>query len=301
MGGRQRALVTGATGFIGSHLVRRLVGDGWHVECVVRPGSDLSALPTEAVCRLHDGSTRTLTDIVTEASPHVVFHLASLFISEHTAEQVVPLVASNVLFGAQLLEAMSSAGVSALVNTGTSWQHFDDAEYEPVNLYAATKQAFEDIADYYVSARGLSMLTLELSDTYGPRDPRPKLFKLLADTAALGTTLQMSAGAQLIDLVYIDDVIDAFLRAADLVRCDTQGQASSYSVSATERISLRDLVELYAQVAGVNVRVNWGGRPYREREVMVPATCVPVLPGWQPRVVLHEGIARITHTQHTEA
>jgi len=66
-------------------------------------------------------------------------------------------------------------------------------------------------------------------------------------------------------------------------------------------MSLRDLVELYAQLAGVNVRVNWGGRPYRLREVMVPATRVPVLPGWQPRVGLHDGIARITHTQHTEA
>lgn len=295
------ALVTGATGFIGSHLVSRLLGDGWRVECVVRPESDCSDLPPEVVCSVHDGSTAALTGIVADAAPDVVFHLASLFISEHGPEHVVPLLASNVVFGAQLLEAMAVAGVSSLVNTGTSWQHFCDANYEPVNLYAATKQAFEDIARFYVDARGLDILTLELFDTYGPDDPRLKLFRLLADTAASGATLQMSAGEQLLDLVYVDDVIDAFMVAAERLLSEGFTGAESFAVSASQRISLRELVSFYSEVTGAEVRVNWGGRPYRQREVMVPATRTPVLPDWEPRVGLREGIVRTAQASQMEA
>ncbi len=289
----RRALVTGATGFVGSHLVRRLVAEGWHVECVVRPRSERSMLPVQAICREHDGSTCGLTDLVSGASPHVVFHLASMFVSEHLPEQVEPLIRSNILFGAQLLEAMSSAGVDALVNTGTVWQHYGTADYDPVNLYAATKQAFEAIAWFYSRARCLRVLTLELSDTYGPDDRRSKLFSLLRKAASTGDRLAMSGGEQLIDLVYVDDVVDALLVAASSVLLQPSGYMRSFGVLSGRPIALRALVNEYLSVTGQSIEIDWGGRPYRHREVMVPPNCTPSLEDWQPSVGLAEGIRRM--------
>src|SRR4051812_1833664 len=92
------------------------------------------------------GSTERIVARLKACKPDVVFHLASLFVSDHRVQDVQNLVESNLLFGTQLLEAMAQAGVKRIINTGTSWQC-----PHPFNLYAATKQAFESILGYYVS------------------------------------------------------------------------------------------------------------------------------------------------------
>lgn len=288
----RRALVTGATGFVGSNLVRRLVADKWDVHLVVRPGSSLDVLHRERAClshHEHDGTTAGMNELMERVQPDIVFHLASLFLAQHASDDLDSLVTSNVLFSTQLVEAMVTTGVKYLVNTATSWQHYLDAPYRPVNLYAATKQAFEDILCYYADAYDLKVTTLALFDTYGRDDPRAKLMALLWKTALEQRPLAMSPGEQLIDLVHIDDVVSAFVQAADLL----PGQASAHArfgVSSGRRMRLIDLVRLFEEVTGYSLSITWGERPYRAREVMVPWTSFATLPGWRPRVALESGI-----------
>lgn len=294
MTSRRSALVTGATGFVGSNLVRRLSKENWDTHIVARPDSDLSVLSdvaSDLKVHIHDGSTDGLVEIVGAASPKVVFHLASLFLAQHSSKDVEPLVASNVLFPVQLAQAMCTNRARFLINAGTSWQHYKDAKYNPVCLYAATKQAFEDVLSYYVEAEGLRVVTLKLFDTYGPGDRRPKLFSALGKAAATQDPLSMSPGEQLLDLVYIDDVVSAFMLATELVQRGDESR-QEYAVSAGKRITLRELVALYQRVAGKTVPVKWGARPYRDREVMIPYEGFRPVPGWTPTVSLEEGIKR---------
>src|SRR5688572_12901047 len=135
----RRALVTGASGFVGSHLLRHLTDAGWDVHAVLRSRSSRERLGGLATVPAHDGTTESLVEVVGAAAPDVVFHLASLFIAEHKTADVTGLVESNVLFGAQLAEAMRVHGRTRLVNTGTVWQHYQDEPYNPSDLYAATK------------------------------------------------------------------------------------------------------------------------------------------------------------------
>jgi nucleoside-diphosphate-sugar epimerase len=235
--------------------------------------------------------------LIRDASPDVVFHLASHFLAQHRPEDVTPLIRSNVLFGAQLLEAMANHGAFRLVNAGTSWQHYESRDYSPVNLYAATKQAFEDILRYYAEGGSLRAVSLNLFDSYGPGDPRPKLFTLLRRVAEQGEVLEMSPGEQLIDLVYIDDIVDCFVRAADRLLAGQVTCHERYAVTSGSPVKLRELVELYARVIGKPLPIAWGGRPYRPREVMVPWHTGMTLPGWQPRVGLAEGLARMEGRQ----
>ena len=286
------ALITGATGFVGSHLARRLVQEGWLVHIVSRadsrfPESEEFAHVTN---HIYDGSTESMMNCVVQAKPDVVFHLASLFLSQHANEDVNTLIQSNLLFGSQLLEAMKVNQVTNLINTGTSWQHYNNEDYNPVCLYAATKQAFEAILEYYVQACGIKAITLKLFDTYGPDDPRPKLFHLLSKVATSGETLDMSGGEQLIDLVHIDDVTEAYLMAVQrLIGCRAQ-QHERYAVSSGNPMPLRDLVQLYTEVTGSAIHVNWGARPYRFREVMKTWTGGGSIEGWQPKLALSDGI-----------
>lgn len=289
-----RMLVTGASGYVGSRLVRRLAADGCDVHVVLRPISDrasLRAVADHVHVHVHDGSTDGLAAIIGESRPEVVFHLASLFLPQHQPADVSALVTSNILFSTQLVEAMATHDVRHLVNTGTSWQHHCNADYLPVNLYAATKQAFEDVLTYYCDAHNLKATTLALFDTYGPDDPRKKLIALLWQAASSGAPLLLSPGEQLLDMVHIDDVVNAFVLAARQLPAQAAGHVR-YGLSSGRPMSLRDLVAKFEQATGERLPVTWGGRQYRPREVMVPWNRYESLPGWSPHVPFEDGIVQ---------
>jgi nucleoside-diphosphate-sugar epimerase len=299
MPSRPAALITGATGFVGHHLAAALLRQGRAVHLVVRAASRLERLNDllgQPIVHVHDGTTDGLIRIVRAAAPQTVFHLASLFVAEHRPSDVEPLVHDNLLFGTQLLEAIAANGVPWLINTGTSWQHYEQLGERAVCLYAATKQAFESIVRFYIDTTPLRALTLKLFDTYGPGDPRGKLFALLRRAAGGGAALAMSPGEQQLDLVYIDDVVEAFLQAERLLHDRTPDLAFSYAVSSGTHLPLRDVAALYAEVTGQRLGIEWGGRQYRAREVMTPWHGEK-LPGWQAQVSLADGIRRMEGLQ----
>lgn len=296
------ALMTGITGFVGSRLAQHLMAEGWHLHGIIRPGSSLAsveALLPQLTCHIHDGSTEGMEAIVQRVKPTVVFHLASLFLAQHQVSDVKGLIDSNLLFATQLADAMARQGVRYLVNTGTFWQHHENRTDEPVNLYAATKQAFEAILAYYVSVDALQVITLKLSDTYGPQDPRKKLLHLLMNLASDGTPLAMSPGEQEIDLVHIDDVVRAFSMAATRLLSGQGVGYACYAVSSGQPVPLRGLVNIFEEAAGRALPIRWGERPYRPREVMQTWRGGQPLPGWQPAIGMAEGFSALLASART--
>lgn len=291
-----KALITGATGYIGSKLAERLVREGWEVFYLLRQGGRPAPERLLQIARPleYDGSIQSLVSAVGARIPDVVFHLASLFVAEHRSDQVTDLINSNLLFSTQLAEACARAGVKRFINTGTSWQHYRETGYDPVCLYAATKQAFEDILDYYADAFGMRVVTLKIFDTYGSDDPRPKIVNLLARVARSGESLDMSPGEQRMELVHIDDVTRAFAQCGrELAETAAPEQGHlRYALSANERLSLRELAQRFARLSGAEaLPINFGGRSYRQREVMEPWNGGVRLPGWSPAVGLDQGLA----------
>ena len=289
------ALVTGATGFVGRHLVRHLLNQGWRIHALVRPGSNTDVLPVErAEITVHttDGTSHSVEQAVATARPDVVFHLASLFLAQHERADITPLIHANLRFGTQLAEATARTGTSALVNTGTPWQYHQGSDYSPVNLYAATKQAFEDLLQYYVDAQGLRVITLALADTYGPDDPRPKLLPKLAALATGHEPIPLSPGEQHLDLVHVRDAARAFRIAGEHALAATPGTHARFAVTSGTTLSLRELVATIESVSGRTLPVAWGARPYRPREVMQPAIGTP-LPDWAPEIALRTGLKEL--------
>jgi nucleoside-diphosphate-sugar epimerase len=290
------ALVTGSTGFIGSNLVRKLALDGWETHVLIRPNSNLDQIEdikSQIHLHYHSGEVGPLVNMIKEIQPTVVFHLASLFLANHNSEDVDNLISSNILFPAQLIEAMARNDCINLVNTGTAWQHYDSNEFNPVNFYSSTKQAFEDILTFYIQTKSIKCITLKLFDTYGPKDRRAKLIRTLTNLSVSGETLSMSPGEQKIDLVYIDDVVDAYILAALRLMQNKVRSHEQYSVSTGVPISIRDLVNILSEVFERPINVSWGGRPYRPREVMVPWAGGVWLDGWHPKITLDKGLRLI--------
>lgn len=288
-------LLTGGSGFVGRRLIDCLLARGDRVTAIVRETSQARQPLAAGGLRVqvHNGTTARMLDIVAAEQPDVVVHLAARFLVHHTPADIDSLVDGNIRFGLQLLDAMRAAGVRRLVSAGTFWQHFESDGYRPVNLYAATKQAFENLVAYYVDAEGLVASHLRLYDVYGPGDERPKLIQYLLECARSGQPLDMSPGEQLLDLVHVDDAVAAFARALDR---QVSGEADGnevFAVSSASLISLRELVRVMGEVAGRPLPVNFGGRPYRPREVMRPWRGGIPVPGWEPRVALHDGLREL--------
>ncbi len=302
---KKSALITGGKGFIGTNLVKNLLSHGWSITALVRKSAtDLTlAFPEGVELIVDDQATdldgSSLTSALKRTQPDVVFHLASLFLATHSSADIPRLIESNVLFGTRLLEAINQAGLTRFVNTGTAWQHFEDKNDNPVNLYAATKSAFEAVLAYYNQAAGMSTITLKLYDTYGEGDPRAKLVHLLIKTALTKEHLAMSPGEQKIDLVHVSDVVEAFrlagerLLATENLPATSKPCFESFTVSSGQPIKLRDLVGVFESATNTKLNIGWGERPYRDREVMIPFTKHASVPGWAPKVELKDGLRSV--------
>jgi nucleoside-diphosphate-sugar epimerase len=289
-----KVLISGATGFLGSHLATHLHIQDHQVGCLRRPGSALPASLTGFPNWNADDGGNGFKKALNEFRPDVVVHLAALYVAEHHPEDIAPLIRANIEYGAHLLEAMREAGCTAMVYAGTSWQHYRGEPYCPANLYAATKQAFSTLADYYRDAAGLRLLELHLYDSYGPNDPRKKLIEQLQDRARNGIPLPMSNGEQRIHLLHIDDLICGLAQACLQVLRFLPGHRALYRLPSPATISLRDLVAQFNEANPKQpVQVIWGDLPYRKREIFTPWEEGEVLPGWAPRITLAKGLRDI--------
>jgi nucleoside-diphosphate-sugar epimerase len=296
-----RALVTGVTGFVGSHLARNLLASGVEVHAIVRPGAHLDRIPDLAervVFHVDDGRVGALREIVETTSPDATFHLATNFVAEHVPGDVDALVTDNVAFPTRLVEALGDEQ-RVFVNVGTCWQHVDGAVYRPKNLYAATKQAFEDVLRWYVERGSVRAVTVNLYDSYGPLDHRAKLLGALVSALRTGDPLGMSSGVQLVDLVHVDDVVRGLRLAADVAAgsADTEdrsdGTMAILSLSSGRPLTLRELVHVLGEVAGRPVPVEWGARADRPGDMVEHWDAGPPIPGWTPAISLESGLGAL--------
>lgn len=286
-------MITGATGYIGSNLTKKLVLEGNDVHVILRPSSDtglLNDIINHVNIHILNNETHEIIELLKEVQPHFVIHLAALFTAEHKTEDIRPIIESNILFGVQLLQAAASTGVKIFINTGTHWQNSNGCGYNPANLYAASKQAFECMAGYYTEVYDMRMLTLKLIDTYGPFDHRTKIMNLFKRIADSGEILGMTPGNQQMGLVYIDDVIKGFIASMELVENMQPHQQHSCIVAPDRFYSLKEVAAIFEDVSGKHLNIEWGKRAYRAREIMEVRFCEPNILNGYNTYSLHEGI-----------
>lgn len=287
-------LITGSTGYIGREVAYHL-RNKHRVYLLVRNSSDVSALDLTNLIVLRFEQYSELIDLFKNYKLDGVIHIASSVVVEHTKEQIHSLLESNILFGTYLLESAKTTNVSWFINTGTFWQHYENENYNPVNLYSATKQALENIAKFYTESSNLIFTTIKLNDTFGPNDTRNKIFNLLLKITRSGKTLDMSGGDQIIDMSYIEDIVSAYSTMVDNLNKDNFSQYNnkSFVVSNKDKPTLKELTKIIEDITGKKLSINWGARNYRDREVMQPYSLGSSVPNWKQRFTLKEAIKKV--------
>jgi nucleoside-diphosphate-sugar epimerase len=246
-----KVLVTGGTGFTGSHLCRRLVQEGHDVRVLVREQSDrtvLNNLPIEWV--LGDLCDRDSLARATQGI-ETVYHIAALFRPENVTRQ--QMWAINVEGTKNLLEAAEKAQVSRFVHCSTVGVHGDiqnppaneETLYAPGDYYQESKTEGEKIALQYAREGRLPIVIFRPGGIYGPGDRRfLKLFKGIKT----GRFVMFGSGEILYQLIYIDDLI------AGILRCGTEPAAvgNTYILTGASPVTLNQLVEAIASVLEVS-------------------------------------------------
>jgi len=285
--GSVHVLITGGTGYIGSRLASKLAESNCKVCILTRDTNNKRYFkePNDNILFYeYDETIESIETVLSKNNIEIVFHLASLVVGSHKFGQQDEIIDANIKFGTQLLEAMSKYQVSKIINVGSYWQNAQgDKKYYPVNLYAASKEAFEAIIKYYTIAKKLKAITLKLYDIYGPNDLRPKIFNL----ALINPGLEVSKGEQLISFVYIDDAVAGLIQATELLTENYQ----VYALANENLIELKAALNLLDQYSGNNLNLKFGRRPYHPREIMKPFIG-PILHNWAPRVTLEEGLRK---------
>lgn len=287
-------LITGITGYIGSHLAKALLADYEVCGLIREPLRREYIADFQDVLRLLpvDGSYESIYRAVQTIQPDLVYHLAAYYTGAHGGQETPKLIEANITFGAYLLEAMSACGVPALVYATTYMTHYQGAEYCPVNLYAATKQAFSDLLAYYTDAGLMRAATLVISDTYGPEDHRPKILNVVKRAVKTGERVAFSSGNIPYDVVHIDDAVSAFRLTGERL---LQGEFRNdiFQVVPDAPLSLRETVELMLKVNHLTLNAGWGKRPPAEREMSELIRLYPTPPEWMPKVPLAEGLRNL--------
>jgi len=289
-----KILLTGATGFIGSEFIR-LLNTKYDIFALVRESSDTTQIEKMNCTIVRYTSYSGIHDIFVENSFGGVVHFASTVIVQHSSVDIENILDSNITFGTYLLEACKVSNVEWFINTGTFWQNYNSHDYNPVNLYAASKEAFEKIANYYTQTSQLIFTTIKLNDTFGSNDTRSKIFNLWYQNFLDGKLLEMSKGEQIIDICYIEDVISAYQKLIYHLSSSKKLDFSDrvFVVSSKERVTLKDLSKIFEEAVGGRLNIGWGFLDYREREVMIPYVSGDTVPGWNEEYTLNESIKRV--------
>ncbi|TDC44778.1 NAD-dependent epimerase/dehydratase family protein [Actinomadura sp. KC345] len=292
------ALVTGAAGFIGSHLADRLVADGHEVIGVDDLSSGANVRPGVELWEMDVGDP-SLAGKAAARRPEVICHLAAQVSVRASVADPLGDARANVLGTANVLEAARAAGARKVVFTSSCAVYGlpdvlpvpPDAELRPASPYAASKVSGEVYAGMYKALHGIDFTTLTLANVYGPRQtPEGEAGVISIFTDALlagGPTKVYGDGSQTRDYVYVLDVVDAFARAAG-----ERGGGRRLNVGTGIQTTDRDLHALVAEAAQAPDDPDFAPPRLGDLPAMsVDPRATREALGWEPEVGLREGLA----------
>ena len=287
-------LITGATGYIGKNLAKRLINNkNYKITLLIRKNSNLNYFEdfkNKVSFHYYDSTYNSIEALFKTASFEYVFHLASIASYDHKSSDISDIIDANIKLGNFLLEAMKTYGCKYFINTSTYWQSYNNKINKPICLYASTKKAFEDIIDYYCLDNKIKAISLKLYDVYGYDDHRNKLINnLILNNNS--KPIELTKGEQKLYLIYIDDVIDAYETAMKIVKYKKVNH-KIYEIFGNEKYSLKEIIKIAEKIVKKKFNVKFGVKKYYEFQIMDPKG-TNKLPKWNCKVNLQEGLKNI--------
>jgi nucleoside-diphosphate-sugar epimerase len=298
-----RVLVTGASGFIGSHLTRRLLTDGAEIHALT---SSVSSVYPPRLLEIRDRITlheASLTDrgalgiVAAAARPEYVFHLGAYTHVGKSWQRADECIQVNIHGTLNLLMALEPTGFTRFVNVGTSEIYGDiDVPFResdsvhPISPYSVSKHAAEEFCRLYAEARSWPIVRVRPFNAYGPMQSPDRVVPEVITRALQAQPLRMTQGTQTRELNYVEDLADGLVRAA--VTPDIDGEL--FNLGCGREISMRDLATLILSLLGNPISPEFGALPERPIEITrmhADTTLAEQRLGWRAATSLEDGLA----------
>lgn len=297
----KRVLLTGGTGFVGANLARRLLCAGHAVHLVVRPEHApwrIEEIRGDVRLHLLDLSdVEAISITIEEIKPEWIFHLATNGAYSWQAD-IAQIFRTNVFGTLHLLEACLKTGFESFVHTGSSSEYgFKDhapieTEWlEPNSHYAVAKASATLCCRYTAQARKAPITTLRLYSTYGPYEEANRLMPTLIRRGLRGEWPPLVAPDTARDYVYVEDVCDACILAAQTA---PRQFGAVYNVGTGTQTTLREVVEIARGVLNIKAEPQWGTMPAREWDSSIwraDSRRIQAELGWRPRYSFKDGFS----------
>ena len=241
----------------------------------------------------------TELDKLVEFNPEIVLHLATVTTERNNTELIRPMLAANIEFGVLLLDALTHCSQFRLfVNTGSFAEYrFGPSQINDAYLYAATKSAFRRFCDYYSQLAGFKYLTVVPYTIYGGKPTVKRLMDYIIESLESETPIDMTAGEQILDFTHVEDLAGFYVHILlNKNKFYDLANGEEFHIGTGKGTSIRELVGIVEQVFQRRCNINFGGRSYRERDIMhavAPISKNLNLIGWRSKISLKEGVKKL--------
>jgi UDP-glucose 4-epimerase len=295
-----RALVTGASGHLGSYLAERLVREGAEVFILVRPKSNLwrlnEVLDRVKVVEADLADVARLTTALNQVKPEAVFHLAWQGVASALKNDPVQ-VTDNVCGSLNLFEAVRTTGCKVWIGTGSQAEYgsqeeilTEDTPLHPLTAYGVGKLCVGLLTKKLCELSNIRYVWFRLLATYGTKDDETHLIPTVIRHLLVRERPSLTLGEQLWDYLHVEDAAEAIYRAAI---CE-QAQGV-FNLGSGQTHSLRSIVERIRDLIDPTLPLGFGDVAYPPDQLMRLATSIERLhaaTGWMPRVEIDEGLRR---------
>ena len=284
-----KVLITGASGFLGTHLVERLAAAGAHLHLVSRSRAPAGLPGCWYQQDLSD--SRGTEELVRRVEPELVFHLTSESRGGTELDNVLPTFRNDLACAVNCLVAAARVRCRRMVITGSleepDWRSsLRSPGLMSLTPYAVAKGVTRLYAEFFATAYGLPLVTLIPFMTYGPRQKPFKIVPYTILTLLAGEQPRLSSGKRLVDWIYVDDVIDCFVAAGTTRGID----GMTFEVGSSELVSIVSVANLIASLIPGNKGILFGAEPDRGHDRVSNTTLAVQYLGWRPRTALRQGL-----------
>ena len=292
-----KVALTGITGFVGQTLMPMIVDRLPNVELLtLNIEEDLQRAQQMYPWKQCQHILTTELDKLVKFNPEIVLHLATVTTERNNTEIIKPMLAANIEFGVLLLDALTRcSNFKLFVNTGSFAEYrYGPSQIDDAYLYAATKSAFRRFCDYYSQLSGFKYVTVVPYTIYGGKKTVKRLIDYILESMQSETPVDMTAGEQILDFTHVNDLAAFYVHI--LQNPDTfcsLDNGEEFHIGTGKGTTIRELVSIVERIYGRKCNINFGGRPYRERDTMhavAPIAKNLSLVRWRAMISLEEGI-----------
>ncbi len=283
-------LLTGATGFLGSMLLRRLLHEGYELTILKRSFSNTHRInDLMSSIKSFDLDKFELREISQQIKAYYIIHCATDYGRKNI--DVSDIIQANLVLPVSLLSLRDNFQCKCFINTDTIID-------KRVSSYSKSKKQFREWLEYF--SNQIIAINVALEHFYGPGDDKSKFISFVIDNLLhQADHLDFTAGEQRRDFIYIDDIVDAFLPIIKNASTAEKG-FYNYEIGTNYLISIKDIVKMTQNATGNTItKLNFGVLPYRENELMLSSVNTEKIRalGWRPKYTVKEGIM---HTVNIE-